>query len=135
MLKLAGYINLLISAAHFAALFSLENAFRLTGVAPQMARAGEVWSGLPATLTVIVAVVFAVFGIYALTAAGSIDLRLPLLKTGIYAIGALYVLRGVAGLVFPYPDGNYDLFQVLFALAALGIGGLYLAGGFVTFSK
>ncbi|MCD7968904.1 MAG: hypothetical protein LUF87_00925 [Alistipes sp.] len=130
MLKLGGYINLFISLLHFAALFCLWDAFRITGVYEIMERLAAVREYLPAVSTVFVAVIFAVFGLYALVAAGALRLKLPLLRLGIYGIGAIYTLRGISGLIMDHSD----ILQVLFSLTALWIGILYLAGGWSAFN-
>lgn len=78
--------------------------------------------------------VFAVFGLYALAGANTIR-RLPLLRTGLVAIGVIYALRGLfllpdllamAG-VLPAPEPVPPQ-AVLSSLVALATGLLYLLG-------
>ncbi len=135
MLKLGGYLNLLISLLHFAALLRLEEAFLITGVSGRMAQAAAVWQPLPLVLTLLVALLFAAFGVYALAGAGVVKPRLPWIKPILYTIAAVYIIRGLAGLAFYYTDEIPDFLQTLFSLAALGIGLLYLLGTWSAFSR
>ena len=80
------------------------------------------------------AVVFAVFGLYALSGAGYIRF-LPLLRWGLLGIGVLFTFRGL--LVIPILLSNAGLFQLPesteptaleSSLISLGIGVIYLLG-------
>lgn len=129
MLKLGGYINILIAIAHIICLFNAEYFFEVTGVGENMRRDAEIHPFLPYVMTIFVAVIFFIFGLYGLSGAGRIR-KLPLLKIGIFAIAAIYLFRGVAGSIINI--GFESLFQwhhLLFSLCALGIGLLYLLGG------
>ncbi len=84
--------------------------------------------------SLVMAVVFAVCGLYAFSGAGVIR-RLPLLRLGLIAIGGVYTLNGlnaipglliVAGLIHtPAPVPPQALISVL---VSLGIGLAYLVG-------
>lgn len=128
MLKFAGYLNLLISLLHFIALFDLARAFALTGVTEQMARAAAFYPALPFLMTFVVAIAFALFGIYALAAAGVVGWKLPFMKNVLYAISGIYIGRGIGGILRPLPDDTPGFLQLAFSLTALGIGLLYLIG-------
>lgn len=83
------------------------------------------------------AVIFGIFGLYALSAAG--DLRpLPLLRMGLLVIGGVYTLRGL--LVIPqllYVAGVLQSAETIFARAVLSslvslvVGVLYLSATIV----
>jgi hypothetical protein len=78
--------------------------------------------------------VFAVFGLYALAGASTIR-RLPLLRTGLVAIGVIYALRGLLIVpellamtgVLPTPEPVPSQ-AVLSSVVALATGVLYLLG-------
>ncbi|HET9222755.1 MAG TPA: hypothetical protein VFO07_09635 [Roseiflexaceae bacterium] len=78
--------------------------------------------------------VFAVFGLYALAGANTIR-HLPLLRTGLVAIGVIYALRGLfllpellaMGGVLPAPEPVPPQ-AVLSSVVALATGVLYLLG-------
>ena len=79
-------------------------------------------------LTVAIAFIFAVFGLYGLSGAGIIR-RLPLLETGIYTIATLFLLRAVAGVAEMAVTGCALLADSTAAFAAAVVGTLYLLGG------
>jgi hypothetical protein len=129
MLKLAGWINIVIAFGHLAGLIWAKQMFDVTGIGKEMAQLAQVHASLPYLLTVIVALVFSVFGLYGLSA-GSQLLELPFLKTGIFTIAVVYLLRGTIELL---PSARQSTAQpmaeTVFSLIALGIGLLFLIGG------
>ena len=97
MLKTGAILNFLIAAGHLACLpwlYPVLSIYRIDGIMETLAlRYG---AAIPYLLTVAIAFIFAVFGLYGLSGAGVIR-RLPLLETGIYTIATLFLLRAVAG--------------------------------------
>jgi hypothetical protein len=94
LLLLGGAISFGVAALHVAIVLIGPPGYRFFG-APSLADAVEKGSVLrPALLTLGIAVLFAVWGAYALSAARVIR-RLPLLRTALVLIGAVYVLRGL----------------------------------------
>jgi hypothetical protein len=80
------------------------------------------------------AVVFVIFGLYALSGAGSIR-RLPLLRGGLLVIGGIYSLRGLIlipqWLIFMRIFSSYEIIGIqslVSSLVALFIGLVYLFG-------
>lgn len=121
--SLAGLANILIAVAHIVCLLWADRMFQLTGISPEMQRWAEVNPVIPYLITVAVAVVFFVFGLYAFSAAGVIK-PLPLLKPLVIIITALYMLRGFGGLII----GNDSTLPVIYSVGALLIGALFLIG-------
>ncbi len=82
--------------------------------------------------TVALAVMFAVWTLYALSGAGAIG-RLPLLRTGLIGIGVIFLLRAL----FIVPEARmvlvegYSVRFVLFSGISLVAGVLYLVGAFM----
>lgn len=72
--------------------------YRFFGAGEEMARLAEAGSSHPTMVTIFVATVLFVWSAYALSGAGVIA-RLPLLRTVLCAIAAVYLLRGL--LFFP----------------------------------
>lgn len=104
-------------------------AYRYFG-APDLAVLEERGSWTPALLTLVLVVIFSVFGLYALSGARKIR-RLPLLLTGLIAIGSLYALRGLAvfpELVYLARGAELPSRYAVFSLVALVIGIAYLIG-------
>jgi len=121
--SLAGLANILIAIAHIICLLWADRMFELGGVAPQMQQLAEINSVLPYMVTIAVAVVFFVFGLYAFSAAGFIR-PLPFLKLIVILITAIYILRGIGGLIMD----NDSFLSVLYSVVALVIGILFLIG-------
>ena len=99
MLKLGGYINLLIAIAHIVALLWADKMFEVTGIEKEMAELAQTHSLLPYLLTIFVAIVFFIFGLYGLSADNKFR-QLPFLKTVIFTIAGIYLLRGIGELIF-----------------------------------
>lgn len=96
-LRFGAILHFIISIGHLACLFFLEEAFKAYGILDEMTNMcfGETW--LLYVLTIVLALAFAVAGLYALSAAGDIK-RLPLLRFVIIAIVVVYSIRTVLGL-------------------------------------
>lgn len=129
MLKLGGYINILIAIAHIICLINAEYFFEVTGVGENMRRNAEIRPFLPYAMTIFVALIFFIFGLYGLSGAGKIR-KLPLLKVGIFIIAAIYLIRGAVGAIVNIGfESSFQWHHLLFSICALGIGLLYLLGG------
>ncbi len=129
MLKLAAAASFAIAILHLAIIFLGPEAYVAFG-APDLGALEAQGSRTPDLLTLVLVVVFTVFGLYALSGAGTIR-RLPLLAVGLIAIGTIYTLRGlgvIAELLQLAGGAAVPARQVLFSLVSLGIGLLYLMG-------
>ena len=83
MLKLGGYINILIAAGHIVGLIWADKMFEVTGIREKMIGHAQIHSSLPYVLTIFVAVIFSIFGLYGLSADNKFR-RLPFLKPVIF---------------------------------------------------
>jgi hypothetical protein len=93
-----------------------------------MARAAERGSLTPAAITVGIAIILAIWSAYAFSGAGLI-LRLPLIRTGLVTIAAIYLARGL--LLFPtlfLKPELIDAFTVWSSLIVLAYGVTYAVG-------
>ncbi len=130
-LMLAAALSFKIALLHVAIVFIGASAYRYFGAGEAMARNAEQGSLQPAAITFFIASVFALFGLYALSGAGVV-LRLPLLKTTLATITAIYLLRGF--LVFPQvlilAQREVSLWHrdICFSLASLLTGLVHLCG-------
>ena len=91
-LILGGVVSFLIAAVHAAIVPVGKKAYGYFGgdfLLPLL----EQGSSIPALVTLGLALIFAIWGAYALSGAGAIR-RLPLLRLGLVLICALYLLRG-----------------------------------------
>lgn len=129
MLKTGAILNFLVAAGHLACLpwlYPVLSIYRIDGIMETLAlRYG---AAIPYLLTVAIAFILAVFGLYGLSGAGIIR-RLPLLETGIYTIATLFLLRAVAGVAEMAVTGCALLADSTAAFAAAVVGTLYLLGG------
>ncbi len=89
MLKIGGIINIIIAIAHIIGLFSAEQMFDKTGVGKGMKQLAQIHYSIPYLLTVFVAIVFFVFGVYGVLA-DSKTKKIPFLKFGIFLIAFIF---------------------------------------------
>jgi hypothetical protein len=129
MLKLGGYINILIAGGHIVGLFWADKMFEVTGIGKEMTELAQTHSSLPYLLTIFVAIVFFVFGLYGLSADNKFR-PLPLLNPVIFAIAGIYLFRGIGELIFNSEQQQTNLFlETTYSLIAVFIGLLFLIGG------
>ena len=114
----------MIAAAHAIGLLWAWSMFRAVGIEGDMRELATQGAALPYVLTLATAGAFLVFGLYALSGAGDLR-RLPLLRTGLGVIAAIYLWRATWA-VGAIADG--DVAQVAFAAIALLVGLCYAAG-------
>ena len=129
MLKLGGYINIIIAIAHLIGLFWADQMFEVTGIGKEMTELAQYHSSLPYLLTIFVSVVFLIFGLYGLSADNKFR-RLPFLKPIIFTIAGIYLLRGIGELIYDLEKQQADQFlEITYSLVAVFIGLLFLLGG------
>jgi hypothetical protein len=113
---------------HVACIFGGPAWYRFFGAGERMAEAAARGSPYPAILTLGITVVLLAWAAYALSAAGALP-SLPLLKAGIVAITAVYLLRGLV--LFPVlmlKPAQVTPFVVWSSLICLGYGLVHLRG-------
>lgn len=126
LLKIAALMNFSIAALHIYIIFQGETAYRFFGAGEDMALAAARGSIVPALVTSLIVVVFALWGFYALAGAGIIK-PLFLTRTALGMIAGIYVLRG--GLPFlAAPFVALDQFILVSSLISLAIGLIHWFG-------
>lgn len=129
MLRLGGYINILIAIGHIVGLIWAKQMFEVTGIGKEMNELAQTHYLLPYLLTIFVAVVFFIFGLYGLSADNKFR-KLPFLKLGIFAIAGIYIFRGIGELIFDISKQEASpIAETIYSLIALAIGLLFLFGG------
>jgi hypothetical protein len=121
-----GLLSALAALLHVAVIFGGPDWYRSFGAGEAMAQMAERGSPVPALVTAAIAAVLAVWSAYAFAGAGLIR-RLPLMRTALVAISAVYLLRGlliVPALLQPTAPA-FDLWS---SLIVLGYGLVYLLG-------
>lgn len=94
-LQLGGWLSLVAAALHLAVIFGGPDWYRFFGAGEGMAQAAERGEWTPALATLGIATVLAIWAAYAFSGAGAI-VRLPLLRTGLCLITAIYLGRAAA---------------------------------------
>ncbi len=90
----AGILSLAAAALHVACIFGGADWYLFFGAGARMAREAQAGSAIPAIITSAIAAILAIWAAYAFSGAGLIR-RLPLLRTGLVAISAIYLARGL----------------------------------------
>ena len=121
-----GCLSLAAAVLHLAVIVGGPEWYRFFGAGEQMARMDEQGGWTPALITLGIAAVLAVWAAYAFAGAGLLR-RLPLMRTALLAISAVYLLRGlflVPLLIQPAPStfGIWSSIIVLIYGAAYAIG-------------
>ena len=92
-----GILSALAAVLHLAIIAGGPDWYRLFGAGERMARMAERGLLLPAFYTVAIASILGIWSAYAFAGAGLLP-RLPLIRTALVAISAVYLLRGIAPL-------------------------------------
>jgi hypothetical protein len=124
-------MSVAVSILHIGIIAAGAPAHRSFGAGEALARLDASGSDIPAQITFAITLVFAAFAAWAFSGARILP-RLPLLRTGLVAISAIYLLRGLAVL----PEGLSLVFRpdlvpprmFAFSLVPLAIGCLYATG-------
>jgi hypothetical protein len=91
----AASLSAIAALLHLACIYFGGPWYRAMGAGEQMARLAESGSSYPAIVTLFIACVLLVWSLYALSGAGAIG-RLPLLRSVLSAVTAVYLIRGFA---------------------------------------
>ena len=126
-LILAGLINFAIGGLHIYIIMRGAPAYRSFGAGEQMARAAEKGSIVPALVTFTIALVFFVWGLYALAGARVIP-ELPWTRAILIVIAVIYVARGVGVVLVPLFGIELNSFLIVSSLVSLTVGLVHAAG-------
>ncbi|AOG02406.1 MAG: hypothetical protein ACT6R2_02235 [Blastomonas fulva] len=106
-LIVGGSLSVAAALLHLACIIGGPDWYRFFGAGEGIARAAARGSWVPVIMTLGIATVLAIWAAYAFSGAGLIA-RLPLLRTGLVVISAIYLLRGLV-LFFPSAFQRPDL--------------------------
>lgn len=126
-LMAGGWLSVAASLLHVGCIFGGGDWYRFFGAGEEMARAAEAGSWMPPLVTAGIAAILAIWAAYAFSGAGRIR-RLPLLRTGLIVIAAIYLLRGaviVPILIEPMMRTSFNIWS---SLIVLGYGIAYAIG-------
>ncbi len=107
----AAVLSLLAALLHVCVIFGGPDWYRFFGAGEQMAQMAARGHWYPPLLTAGITAILGIWAAFALSGAGLL-IRLPLLRTGLAAITAIYLLRGAllvpVFLYVPYAEGAFD---------------------------
>lgn len=141
-LLLGGLLTGAASLLHVAIIVGGPEWYRFFGAGERMARQAARGSPYPAVVTAAIAVVLAVWMLYALSGAGVIP-RLPFLRLALVLIAAVYLGRGALGIPLvlladhPYANELKErmTFMVVSSAICIGLGLCYAAGAAQTWTR
>ena len=125
----AGWMSVTASLLHIACTIGGPDWYLFFGAGEQFARAAERGSLVPPVMTLGIAIVLAVWAIYAFGAAG-IGWRPPLARTALAAISAVLLLRAAMAFVpaFWPPENQTAAFIVTTSAICLVMGACFAIG-------
>jgi hypothetical protein len=127
-LILAAICSGVAALLHLGCIFFGGDWYRFFGAGEQMAQMAEAGHIYPTIVTSVIVALLTIWSLYALSGAGVI-LRLPLLRLGLCAIAAIYLLRGIAFLpLMPLFPENSTTFWVISSTICFVFGLLYALG-------
>jgi hypothetical protein len=118
-LVIGGCLSLLAALLHVACIFGGGDWYRFFGAGEELARADEAGLWMPAILTACIALILSLWAAYAFSGAGLVR-RLPLLRTGLAVISAIYLMRGlliIPALAEPVMRTSFNIWSSLIVLA------------------
>lgn len=133
-------LSFIAALVHIAIIFVGADWYRLFGAGEHMAQLAEAGSSEPTVITLAIATVLTVWGLYALSGAGVI-LRLPLMKTALCIISFVYLARGVVGATLPFISThsllmeNSQTFWLVSSLVSSTFGLFYLLGTYYSWRQ
>jgi hypothetical protein len=123
-----GVLSAVASVMHLAVIAGGPAWYRFFGAGERMARLAEQGSWVPTLVTIGIAGVLAVWAAYAFSGAGLIP-RLPLIRTALVLITAVYLLRGLVLVpAFALNPGGVTPFVLWSSLIVLVYGLAYAVG-------
>jgi hypothetical protein len=123
-----GVLSTMAALLHLAIIVGGPEWYRFFGAGERMARAAERGHATPAIYAVLIALILFVWAAYAFSGAGLLR-RLPLLRTGLVTISAVYLLRGLALVpLLMFRPQVVDSFAIWSSLIVLVYGICYAAG-------
>jgi len=129
-LMLAGTLSAGAAVVHLMVIAGGSDWYRFFGAGERMARLAEQGSPRPALITLAIAAMLGLWSAYAFAGAGLIR-RLPLMRTALVIITAIYLLRGLILIpALALNGGMVGAFTLWSSLIVLVYGIAYAVGTF-----
>lgn len=133
LLKVAGWLVFVAALLHLGIIAGGADWYRFFGAGEAMALMSEQGLWYPAIVTACIATILFVWSLYAFSGAGLIRC-LPLLKTALLVIGAIFLMRGLLAvpLLF-FADSPYmaELKEKMVFMLVTSFLCLFLAAGYL----
>ncbi len=134
-LIIGGILCFVASLLHVAIIIGGPEWYRFFGAGEGMARLAESGSIYPTLITGVIALILAIWALYAFSGA-KIVIQLPFLKSVMVGISMIYIIRGVFGIpIVIYIDRPYlnelegkMMFMIFSSIFSLVCGLFYLTG-------
>jgi hypothetical protein len=127
-LIVGGSLSVVAALLHIACIFGGPDWYRFFGAGEGMARAAAQGLWRPALITLAIAAVLLLWATFAFSGAGLLP-RLPLLRAGLVAITAIYLLRGLVFVPLNlWRPQHTDSFAIWSSLIVLVYGAIYAVG-------
>lgn len=128
LLVIAGALSALAAVMHIGCIYFGASWYRFFGAGEQMALMAEQGSLRPTVITSVIVLILSTWSLYAFSAAGLVS-KLPLIRTALIVITAIYLLRGIVGFFFmSNPIGRTPEFWFWSSAICLTLGLLHLLG-------
>ncbi len=125
---IGGWLSVAAALAHIACILGGPEWYRFFGAGEDIARAAERGEWQPALITLAISGILLIWAAYAFSGAGWLP-RLPLLRTGLVVITAIYLLRGLLFVpLHVWRPHHTDGFAVWSSLIVLVYGLAYAVG-------
>ncbi|BBB07320.1 hypothetical protein [Sphingopyxis sp. EG6] len=127
-LLIGGALSVAAALLHIACIFGGPDWYRFFGAGEGLARAAARGDWTPTLITLAISVVLLIWAAYAFSGAGILP-RLPLLRTGLVSITAIYLLRGLVFLpLHLWRPQHTDSFAIWSSAIVLFYGTVYAIG-------
>lgn len=127
-LIIGGWLSVLAALLHIACIFGGADWYRFFGAGEGMARAAARGDLRPTLITLSIGAILLIWAAYAFSGAGSLP-HLPVLRTGLIAIAAIYLLRGLIFVpLHMWRPQHSDSFAIWSSLIVLVYGTVYAVG-------
>jgi len=125
---IAGVLSAIAALIHLGCIYFGATWYRFFGAGEQMVKLSEQGSIKPTVITASITVMLIVWALYAFSGAGLI-MPLPLVRTVLVIISALYLLRAVAGFyLIGHPLGRTAEFWIWSSSICLVVALVHIIG-------
>ncbi|MBC7988793.1 MAG: hypothetical protein H7Y19_04325 [Luteimonas sp.] len=127
-LVIGGALSTLAALLHLGCIAFGPSWYRFFGAGEQMARLAASGSNYPALVTTVIALVLLTWALLAFSGAGLVR-KLPLLRTGLVLVTAIYLIRGAAVLpLMTHVPGRSETFWWWSSAICFTIGLIHFIG-------